>query len=209
MNLEILYLTCCISLGGWHQQGQYSTTSITFNKALEVAQGLETAEKNAHDLKIQSDSSVNKMHGNKRHDEVRQTWKERQSSSTCSTKTTTYNKCMRCGDTRHRSQDCFHKKTVCNFCKKIGHLERVCITKTTRKQRGGEHRSYFVDETEATMERSTTPSSERSTASQEYALCYNRSTLPHEPLTVDVNISQASVKMEIDTGGTFTLMSAH
>ena len=59
------------------------------------------------------------------------------------------------------------------------------------------------------MERSTTPSSERSTASQEYALYYNRSTLPNEPLTVDVNISQASVKMEIDTGATITLMSEH
>ena len=116
---------------------------------------------------------------------------------------------MRCGDTRHRSQDCFHKKSVRNFCKKIGHLERVCITKTTRKQRGGEHRSNFVDETEATMERSTTPSSERNTASQEYALYYNRSTLPNEPLTVDVNISQASVKMEIDTGATITPVSDH
>ena len=56
------------------------------------------------------------------------------------------------------------------------------------------------------MERSTTPSSERSTASQEYALW---STLPIEPMTVDVNISQASVKMEIDTGATITLMSEH
>ena len=59
------------------------------------------------------------------------------------------------------------------------------------------------------MERSTTPFSERSTASQEYALYYNRSTLPHEPLTVYVNISQASVKMEINTGATITLMHIH
>ena len=57
------------------QQRLLSDTSLTFNKALEIAQGLETAEKNAHDLKIQSDSYVNKMHGNKRQGEICQTGK--------------------------------------------------------------------------------------------------------------------------------------
>ena len=37
--------------------------------------------------------------------------------------------CGRCGKSNHNSQDCRHKNSVCNFCKKQGHIEPVCLAK--------------------------------------------------------------------------------
>ena len=48
------------------QQCLLSESSIMFNKALQIAKELETEKETAHDVKIESDSCVNKMLGNKR-----------------------------------------------------------------------------------------------------------------------------------------------
>eukprot|EP00117_Sycon_ciliatum_P029281 scpid103112/ scgid5869/ len=37
--------------------------------------------------------------------------------------------CYRCGSESHLADGCTHKSTKCRFCKRMGHLERVCRSK--------------------------------------------------------------------------------
>ena len=37
--------------------------------------------------------------------------------------------CPRCGKTDHSARDCPFKEYICNFCKKTGHLQSVCLQK--------------------------------------------------------------------------------
>ena len=38
-------------------------------------------------------------------------------------------KCFRRGSPRHRADKCSHTKTTYNYCKKTGHLAKVCFKK--------------------------------------------------------------------------------
>ena len=42
--------------------------------------------------------------------------------------------CPRCGKTDHKLVDCPFKKAVCRYCKKLGHLEAVCLKKQRQTQ---------------------------------------------------------------------------
>lgn len=44
-----------------------------------------------------------------------------------------YHQCYRCGDTRHRANECRHKNTVCDFCGKSGHLSKICLQRINSK----------------------------------------------------------------------------
>lgn len=38
-------------------------------------------------------------------------------------------KCFRCGYGEHRASECKYLNTVCNYCRRVGHLETVCLRK--------------------------------------------------------------------------------
>ncbi|XP_061510325.1 uncharacterized protein LOC133392798 [Anopheles gambiae] len=44
--------------------------------------------------------------------------------------------CYRCGNEEHFADKCRHRNAICNYCKKMGHLDKVCRTKL---QRAGVH----------------------------------------------------------------------
>uniref|UniRef100_A0A6P7GNN2 Uncharacterized protein LOC114344610 isoform X1 n=1 Tax=Diabrotica virgifera virgifera TaxID=50390 RepID=A0A6P7GNN2_DIAVI len=35
--------------------------------------------------------------------------------------------CYRCGDTSHLADKCNKKHLICNFCKNVGHIQKVCL----------------------------------------------------------------------------------
>ena len=41
----------------------------------------------------------------------------------------TVSPCARCGKMEHTGKMCRYKPFVCNFCKKVGHIERACLKK--------------------------------------------------------------------------------
>lgn len=82
---------------------------LTFEKALEIAlsmeasgEGAEIFEKRSHDVNYTDSRSMKVTN-------------------------TTKKKCYRCGSEAHLASVCRHKETVCSFCKKPGHLQRVCL----------------------------------------------------------------------------------
>ncbi|XP_055615014.1 uncharacterized protein K02A2.6-like [Toxorhynchites rutilus septentrionalis] len=82
---------------------------LTFEKALEVALSMEASGEGAEIFE-------------KRSHEVNYTEKR-----PLKVNSTTKKKCYRCGKEAHLASTCHHKETICSFCKKVGHLQRVCL----------------------------------------------------------------------------------
>ena len=112
----------------------------TFEQALKVAQADELAEKESKQLQSNSNLSTSSpaLPVNK------------QQSAT--TRKTHAKLCFRCGSTQHLADKCSHSTSVCNFCKKKGHIARVCFKK---EKEGSCHTTHLVTAT-PTQEVNTT-----------------------------------------------------
>ena len=90
--------------------------NLTFKSTLELIQSWETADSSAKDLQKPQPQS-------ERIQLLSKTPCKRQNTSAhqkgC---------CMRCGG-HHQSSECRFKTATCNFCKKRGHIARVCLSK--------------------------------------------------------------------------------
>ena len=82
---------------------------LTLKKALEIAQGMEAAEKDSKEIKATpSESQVHR---------VTQQQKPQ---------------CHRCLGVGHTGTVCRYKNLRCNKCQKIGHIARACRTKSSQ-----------------------------------------------------------------------------
>uniref|UniRef100_A0A182XPY4 CCHC-type domain-containing protein n=1 Tax=Anopheles quadriannulatus TaxID=34691 RepID=A0A182XPY4_ANOQN len=121
---------------------------LTLTKAKEIAFGMEMSHR-----------GTDEMHNSRQKSEVQhiehganKTKKSFQSSSQASSSQSSgrlsnkqnggNKRCYRCGDPDHYADKCKHKATICKYCKKAGHLERMCLTKTNEKGTD-DARKYF------------------------------------------------------------------
>ena len=102
--------------------------ALSLDKAVETALAMESAERNARDLKkSQHPQAVNVL---KNH-----------SPTTASSQRTQTVECYRCGGA-HLATKCRFKDTECRLCKKKGHLARVCRSKkATDKSSSKSHKA--------------------------------------------------------------------
>lgn len=97
-------------------QKRLTETTLTFQRAVELAVSMETASREAHQLS--GSLTVNAL-------------------SLSKTKTAN-NKCKRCGKDNHSDDDCWFKVKICNTCGKKGHISRVCRkSNNDRKTKSG------------------------------------------------------------------------
>ncbi|BHF83534.1 hypothetical protein SprV_0902667700 [Sparganum proliferum] len=97
--------------------------------------------------------------------------------------------CYRCGQHHIRWSDCRHQKTVCQFCKKIGHIERVCFSK--RRAKINTHATYHspAEHGEAILR------------------MFSDNALLQSPYTITLPVDHHPLKFEIDTGSAVTLIN--
>lgn len=88
--------------------------NLTFEKAKEIAVSMEASGEGAEVLE--------------RKHEVNYTERRTlQRGSGSKVTNHTNRQCYRCGSGAHLASTCKHKHVICNFCKKAGHLQRVCL----------------------------------------------------------------------------------
>ncbi|BHF85174.1 hypothetical protein SprV_1002833500 [Sparganum proliferum] len=97
--------------------------------------------------------------------------------------------CYRCGQHHIRWSDCRHQKTVCQFCKKIGHIERVCFSK--RRANSNTHATY------------PNPAGD----GEAILRMFSANALLQSPYTITLPVDHHPVKFEIDTGSAVTLIN--
>ena len=125
--------------------------------------------------------------------------------------------CHRCGTTGHLATVCRFKEAICHHCGKKGHLSKVCNSKkrtqtstdsakpqsTTNPQ--GQPNIKIVQSPAQPLSQELNQQT-GSTEPQEYTLF----TLPNNnypPLEVSVSINNVDLKMEVDTGAAFSIIS--
>ena len=90
-------------------------SALDLKRALDISLGMETAAKDAHDLKGDTTNGrhpMNKLHGGMNSDAFP-------------------NNCFRCGG-KHEADKCRFKTEECHKCRKIGHISRVCRSSKQR-----------------------------------------------------------------------------
>ena len=179
----------------------------TFEQALKVAQADELAEKESKQLQSNSNLSakVQAVHSVPKKSSPAHPVNKQQSATTGKRHAKF---CFRCGSTQHLANKCIHSTSVCNFCKKKGHIAKVCFKK---KKEGSCHTTHLVTAT-PTREVNTT---EGDGDTPDHFTVYMRSVkssdspTPTPPLyKLSVTVDSKEIPMEIDTGSAVTLLSA-
>lgn len=162
--------------------------SLDFAKAMKIAVAMETAAKNAKDLKLPASAGANGVTVQKIQKQtgplLPRKGRKPQKHATMKSATPA-GKCYRCGRSNHAATDCHFKDATCNHCGKKGHIAPVCKSKTKPTQ----HHLQIEDERE-----------------QEYAM----HTMRHrttDPWLVQVQVDNHDLTMEIDTGASVSIIS--
>ena len=185
-------LICGVNHSGI-QRKLLSEGDITYTQAFTFAQSIETAERDAKKLGSSGDAVTTPPDTSIHHTRN----PPRTPSSTLS--------CYRCGSP-HLATQCRHKDTVCWFCKKRGHIEKVCKTKERQ-----ESASKVSTQSTAHPRRQNRvqehPATQESLSDTEYGL--NVVINEHsDPYMVDVHVNDIPVKMELDTGAAVSVINS-
>ena len=189
-------IVCGIN-NGKIQQRLLAEKTLTLAKTIELAQGMETAAKNAKELSQQEAPSTSPSSGN-----VHRVTPPARGKDTCSTRQKFSGNCFCCGKVGHKRASCRFKDAVCRGCGKAGHLLRVCRNKPAAKS--GKTRPSRKKSVHLLEEGSEESSDDSKGNSDLYAI--NSPSKP-QPYRTNLRINNKSVQMEIDTGASQTLVS--
>ena len=105
--------------------------------------------------------------------------------------------CYRCGGP-HLAPSCRFKETICRFCKKRGHVEKVCRSKANPKQPlSAPKRNFYVQE-EQTLQLED---------AEAYGM-YTLNSSTRKPIILDVYLNDIPIKMELDRGASLSIISS-
>ena len=189
------------------QRRLLAESDLTYEKTLQIAVSMESANKNARDLQTVSDAGkCFNVTGDPR--EARAASRE------------DVRECYRCKGTRHTAAECRFKQEKCHACGKVGHIARACLSKAKTNQGGKRpterdrrqrpnYRSHKVQENQ---DESECPSSEDETFSLScMTFRLGRMSEMHlrkvDPYMVEMKLNGKKVDMEIDTGCSLTVMN--
>ncbi|XP_071145297.1 uncharacterized protein [Mytilus edulis] len=169
--------------------------NLTFDKALEIATAMETAEKNAQD--IQASGTIGTFQ--KQINKVSKSYTRNNSGNS------KQGDCYRCGG-NHLAAECRFKDAKCHSCKKKGHIAKKCRSKSDNGKLSENHREFksrFKPRAHF-MEQDETSESE---SENEVYSVFHFGNKSNEAYKVQINVNECEIAMEIDTGASVSIIS--
>ena len=169
-------------------------TALTFDKALEIALSAEAADKDSKRLtgagtdKDLPTTQIGRVNDRPLEPQVHNTTKPPKSNPVLGR-----GSCFRCGG-KHDPSSCRFKQYDCNFCKKRGHLARVC------RKRGSSN------STQERAQRAHHLAGEEVSAQVEYGM-FHIGSGQVSPYCASVTVNGSPISMEIDTGASVSIIS--
>ncbi|CAG2195305.1 unnamed protein product [Mytilus edulis] len=167
--------------------------NLTFEKALEIATAMETAEKNAQDIQASGTNGTFQKQINK----VSKSYTRNNSGNS------KQGDCYRCGG-NHLAAECRFKDAKCHSCKKKGHIAKKCRSKSDNGKLSENHREFksrfkprahFMEQDES------------SESENEVYSVFHFGNKSNEAYKVQINVNECEIAMEIDTGASVSIMS--
>ena len=182
------------------QKRLLSEVTLTFDKALKLAQASETAELNTRVLRQVPEAPV----------EVHTTDKKATETRGRGPKTTNGIPCFRCGD-NHSPAQCQFRRVDCHHCGKRGHLARVCRSRakpsSDSKRRQFRRRPMPEDGAKTHCVTDAEAPSELEAEEPADYVVFQVSREKVAPLMTSVQIDNKPLKMQVDTGAAMSLVS--
>ena len=175
------------------QHSLLSVAKLTFDKACELALLHKSAEENSKVL-----STPTAVHRTER--QAPATAEPRRSDS--DTQDRPEIPCYRCGG-QYTANNCRFKESLCNFCGKKGHIQRVCRSHRREMQ----HPPFSR---QGSQSRQTHHLEEDVPAEPPLSVDYNLFAVSVDrvaPITAEVLVNGSNLRMEIDTGAAVSLIS--
>ena len=178
------------------QRHLLAESKLSFEKAYELSQAMETADHDARELQGPPTAALNKLH--------KATSAVARNFPTTSTRLVNHknsrSNCYRCGG-KHFANECKFHQSECRFCKKVGHIKRACRSKLKQDRARGNadqtHKLSLSGEDSDNGRESETP--------DEYSMYHVRSN--HTPIMVTLKLNGAPISMELDTGAGISIVS--
>ncbi len=162
------------------QKKLFSEPNLTFERALELAIAAEAARKNVEDVRNVAGNSISKISKNKNDQEVNPT--------------KTFNPCYHCGE-MHDGKNCKFKEAECHYCRKKGHIVKVCFKKKNENQ--------------GQRTQSNSKSVNCNAVEDEcnfYILNAIHAVEEQEKIVANLKLNDIGVKMEVDSGAVCTII---
>jgi transposase InsO family protein len=181
------------------------TKNLTFDTAYQIAVAHELAVKNASVLQGASGSAnINTVttgfrgkgrgRGTGRgHGQNHKEWQPTTTTSSQDQSKSQSKYCYRCGNPQHNADKCVHSKTKCNYCKKIGHLAKVCFKLKNKKTQSTVNNVQDPEQSDSQFDDVlyTVPNKDKNS----------------DPIYVDTTIDGKPVKFQLDTGASVSVMN--
>ena len=167
---------------------------LTLEKAYQVCIAEEAASKDTSVLKgehVNKVSAQKKCYTGKRNHTKQQPENQDQKRV-----------CFRCGDESHLANRCKHQNTRCNYCKKIGHLAKMCLKLKSKSETNA---VLDAENSDSDYDNEEIPVA---TITEEFCV-YNTSNTVHPPITVPVTLEKNAtpVDFQIDAGSGVSIMN--
>ncbi|KAJ8348989.1 hypothetical protein SKAU_G00275780 [Synaphobranchus kaupii] len=170
------------------QKKLLAVTYLTWKKAVELTLAQEAADQGAQALQPPKD--VHKVIASP------QAEREGRASQLL---TRPQRSCYRCGES-HSSDVCRFKDVDCRFCRKRGHISRVCRQKEREGNKGPQSGKRRGNWAHRVAELSPTPPEEYEDEEEEIAVVLVVHDEPPSPMVVEVDLNGCKVSFEVDTG---------
>ena len=171
------------------QKKLLAESKLTWQKALEIATAMESAEKQANQFRTQGTPvNVNAMPARFTKDK-KKTQKEQKP-------------CFRCGGS-HAPQVCRFKDEKCCYCQFKGHIEKVCRKKAASTPTGRDPPTHSHGKKSVKMVEIENDGTEQ----DEFKLFKVGQVAPEPSILIPLSINGSKMSMELDTGASVSVMS--